>query len=86
MNKNGEVELVVGESSVKLGTSGIEINGLKKEETKMEVTGRVYIRSEAGQSSSQLGILEVGEVVEVLETVDGWHKLENGFVMQGFLK
>lgn len=57
----------------------------KPESKTMVVCGRVYLRKEATVDSETLDVLEVGQTLEVLDTVDGWHKLEKGYVMEGFL-
>lgn len=38
------------------------------------------IRSGAGTGTSKVGSLPKGSVVKVLETVDGWYRLENGYI------
>lgn len=52
----------------------------------MKVIAAVRVRSEPNQECDILRILRVGETVEVLETVDGWHTIKDGFVKEGFLK
>ena len=51
----------------------------------MTASSRVYIREEATQESPFIRILETNELIAVHEIVDGWAKVDEGFVMASYL-
>lgn len=51
----------------------------------MRASSRVYIREEATQESPFIRVLETNEIITVHEIVDGWAKVDEGFVMASYL-
>ena len=51
----------------------------------MRASSRVYIREEATRESPFVRILETNEIIAVHEIVDGWAKVDEGFVMASYL-
>ena len=52
----------------------------------MTVLSRVYLRTEPNQECDFVRILDTNEIIVVHEIVDGWAKVDEGFVMASFLK
>lgn len=59
---------------------------LSEPTTKMVARASVRIRKEKSLESKEVAILDTGAIVEVIETKDGWHKVENGFIKEEYLK
>ena len=52
----------------------------------MVAKASVRIRKEESLESKEVAIIDAGAIVEVIETKDGWHKVENGFIKEEYLK
>ena len=58
---------------------------IEKELETMEVISRVYLRAEPNTECDYVRILEPKELIIVHEIVDGWAKVDEGYVMASFL-
>lgn len=63
-----------------------EVKEVKKVIETMEVIGRVYLREEPNTECDYVRILEPKDLIIVHEIVDGWAKVDEGYVMASFLK
>ena len=59
---------------------------VKKSTKTMEALAAVRIREEASLESKEIAIINAKQRVEVIESIDGWHRVENGFIKSEYLK
>ena len=52
----------------------------------MEALAAVRIREEASLDSKEIAIINAKQRVEVIESINGWHRVENGFIKSEYLK
>ena len=50
------------------------------------ISGPLNVRSGPGTDYDKCGRLNVGKTVEILETVDGWYRIENGYVSADYVR
>lgn len=59
---------------------------VKKSTKTMEALAAVRIREEASLDSKEIAIINAKQRVEVIESINGWHRVENGFIKSEYLK
>lgn len=59
---------------------------VKKSTKTMEALAAVRIREEASLESKEIAIINAKQRVEVIESINGWHRVENGFIKSEYLK
>lgn len=59
---------------------------VKKTTKTMEALATVRIREEASLDSKEIAIINAKQRVEVIESINGWHRVENGFIKSEYLK